>query len=235
MSVTSFIEKIVGLQQQRAQAKVAGYRELIATIAAGQEPNPAEVERLLADAGKSLDDLQRDVELCQRRLGFKAAVAAMPKLEAERKSLDDQIAAADRVLEAAEKQHRDKTAPLYFRRRQIDEALSAGSTAVGELVRTCEDPDLLREMDELNAEDHRLSNVRFNLDGRESRLRAHANRERAQADHQLILSDAKHHRELADRFDKEADVLRRELEKLDQTRSEFAQRREQIEARMREV
>ncbi len=106
---------------------------------------------------------------------------------------------------------------------------------MGELVRTCEDPDLHREMDELNADDHRLSNVRFNLDGRESRLREKANHERAQAERQLVLSDAKHHRELADRFDKEADVMRRELEKLDRTRAEFAQRREQIEARMREV
>lgn len=235
MNVTSFIEKIVGLQQQRAQSKVAGYRELIATIATGQEPNPAEVERMLADAGKSLDDLQRDVELCQRRLGFKAAVAAMPKLEAERKTLDEQIAAAERVLEAAEKQHRDKTAPLYFRRRQIDEALSAGSTAVGELVRTCDDADLYREMEELNTEDNQLSSQRRKLDNRMSDLREKAADEREQAERQLILSDAKHHRELADRFDKEADVLRRELEKLDQARTDFAQRREQIEARMREV
>jgi len=41
-------------------------------------------------------------------MALKAAVAAMPKLEDERRALDEQIAAADRSFEAAEKK-RDET------------------------------------------------------------------------------------------------------------------------------
>lgn len=55
MNVTAFFEKIMGLQQQRAQQTIAGYRDLVAGIATGEEPDPSDVERHLADAGKSLD------------------------------------------------------------------------------------------------------------------------------------------------------------------------------------
>ncbi|MCO6454772.1 MAG: hypothetical protein J5I93_05680 [Pirellulaceae bacterium] len=47
MSVTSFFEKCVGVQQQRTKTAIASYQELVAGIATGEEPNPAEVERLL--------------------------------------------------------------------------------------------------------------------------------------------------------------------------------------------
>lgn len=154
MSVTAFFEKFIGLHQQRAQEKVDTYRELVAGIATGDEPNPVEVERLLADAGKSLDDLRLDVEY-QRRMALRATVAEMPALEAERRSIDDEIAAADQILEAAEQQHEQTTEPLYARRREINQALAEGSTAQGELVRTCGDPDVIRDMADLEAEARR--------------------------------------------------------------------------------
>jgi hypothetical protein len=42
MSVSSFFEKCVGLQQQRALTAIATYRDLVAGTATGEEPNPAE-------------------------------------------------------------------------------------------------------------------------------------------------------------------------------------------------
>jgi hypothetical protein len=56
MSITAFFEKFMGLQQQKVQATVASYREFVAGIATGEEPDPAEVERLLASAGKSMEE-----------------------------------------------------------------------------------------------------------------------------------------------------------------------------------
>ncbi len=47
MSVTTFFEKMIGLQQQRSQQKQNSYRELVAGIATGEEPSASEVERLL--------------------------------------------------------------------------------------------------------------------------------------------------------------------------------------------
>lgn len=80
-----------------------------------------------------------------------------------------------------------------------------------------------------------FSNERSSLDSPASRMREKASDERYQAEHQLLPSDARHHRELGDRYEKEAELVRREIKKFEQTRVELAQRREQIEARMREV
>ena len=114
MSAVTFFEKFLGLQQQRTESAVASYRELVAAISTGQEPNPIDVEHLLAEAGKSLDDLRKDVEHDQRRMALTAAGAATPKLKDQRRKLDEQIAAADRTLEAAEKTARRDDGPALL-------------------------------------------------------------------------------------------------------------------------
>jgi hypothetical protein len=58
MSVSKFFEKMFGLQKQRSQQKQNSYRELVAAVATGKEPNLAEVERLLSEFGMSHDDLK---------------------------------------------------------------------------------------------------------------------------------------------------------------------------------
>lgn len=235
MSVTSFFEKFIGLQQQRAQEKVATYRELVAGIATGDEPNPAEVERLLADAGKSLDDLRRDVEQYQHRMALRATVAEMPGLEAERRSIDEQIAAADQILEAAEQQHDQTTEPLYARRREITQALAEGSTALGELVRTCGDPDVIREMNDHDAEARQLSERLRDLFSRAANMEQSARNERERADQEASFSEAEGRREVADRYKKDAEATRREMKQVEKAIADLAKRREQIEQRMRQA
>jgi ABC-type polysaccharide/polyol phosphate transport system ATPase subunit len=129
MSVTAFFERLVGLQQQKTQTATVSYRELVAGIATGEEPNPAEVERLLSETGKSVDDLRKDVETYQQRMELKAAVAAVPSLQIERQTLDEQIAAADRALKVAEDLHDETTQPLYFRHQQVIAAINEAERA----------------------------------------------------------------------------------------------------------
>lgn len=43
------------------------------------------------------------------RMALKATIDSLPRLEAERREIDSRIAAADGVLEAAEKQHDETT------------------------------------------------------------------------------------------------------------------------------
>ena len=234
MSVASFFEKFAGHRQQRAQSAVASYRELVAAIATGEEPDPAEVERLLAEADKSLDDLRRDVEHYERRVALKASVAAMPKLEDERASLEKQIAAADRILEAAEKKHDETTRPLYARKREVDQALSDGSTAFTELVYSCEDPDLRRELEEFEAELQRLDERHRDLENRAYCTARKAREERYEAEHQLSLEDMDRGHERANRYAKEAESLRREAKKAEKAKADFEKRRQGIEQRMRE-
>jgi len=234
MTALSFFEKFIGLQQQRAQTAIAGYRELVAAIATGKEPTPAEVERLLAEADKSLNDLRQDVERYQRRMALKAAVAAMPKLEDERRALDEQIAKADRILKAAEEQHDETTRPLYFRRREVGKALSDGSTAFAELVYSCEDPDLRRELDEFEAELRRLDEHHRHLESRAYQMDRKSREEHHDAEHQMTLPDTQRGHDRAARYEKEAESLRREAKKAEKAKVDFEKRREGIEQRMRD-
>ena len=96
MSVSKFFEKMIGLQKQRSQQKQNSYRELVAAIATGKEPNLGEVERLLSEFGMSLDDLKQDVEVYQTRIALKALVATLPKIDQETALVQQKIAAADR-------------------------------------------------------------------------------------------------------------------------------------------
>jgi len=235
MSALSFFEKLVGLQKQRADTAIGNYRELVAAIARDDEPDPVEVERLLADVDKSVDELRQDVERCQHRMKLKAAVAAMPQLEAERDKLEEEIAAADKILEAAEQQHEEATRPLHARRREVLAALSEGSTALGELVYTCEDGDLRLELEEAEAESHRLERECHDLKERARRVEKQAKYERERAEQALLIPDRRRHKEQADEHQKKADALLREARKLEKTRADLDKRRQKIEQKMREA
>jgi len=235
MSVTAFLEKFMGLQQQKVQATVASCRELVAGIATGEEPNPAEVERLLASTGKSVDDLRHDVERYQHRMALKAMIHSLPRLEAERSEIDEQIAAADRVLEAAEKQHDESTAPLYASRRELDLAIADASRASAELMQTCDDADLRPELDELNAEAKRLGEQFRNQADRATYMEEKARSEHERDERELTLGDTEARREVAKRYRKEADSARRDVKRLEKAQADLAKRREQIEQRMRQA
>ena len=101
--------------------------------AAGQEPDADTVERALVGAGKSVEDLKQSVETYQRRTVLKAMIAMEPTLDEERRRVQQQIAAADRDLEAAERRHEEATVPLHTRLRRIDAAVSDSCDARREL------------------------------------------------------------------------------------------------------
>ena len=78
------------LRAQKQQQKVLSYRSIVVDIAFGGEPSPGNVERILAETGKTIVGLQRDVERHDRRTTLKALVASIPKLEQEYDQLQHQ-------------------------------------------------------------------------------------------------------------------------------------------------
>ena len=233
MSVTSLLEKIAGVHRQRQQEKHNTYRELVASVASGKEPNATEVERTLEAAGKSVDDLQHDVEAYQHRMALKAIVASVPKLESEQAKLRNQIDAADKVLEDAERQHDEVTSPLYFRLHEIKEALSDASSARRELFHTCDDPDLRSELAQLNAEITKLSQQRQELQQRASYMATKAENELVRANSEANEADMEHRREQAAKYQHQANLARRDIAALEKANVKLVTQREQIEERMR--
>ncbi len=86
------------------------------------------------------------------------------ELAAESRESDEVITLAERVPEAAKRQHDDDAAPLFERRRQIDEAIPAVSQASGELVHSCHHADLRRDACDLDGEPRWLCEQRRQQD-----------------------------------------------------------------------
>ena len=88
-------------------------------MADGQEPNPDDIERILSETGKTLDDLKNAVELFLKRRALKATIDQQPKLKKEREQIEKQIGQASDVLTAAEKKYKEITDPLLCQRDYI--------------------------------------------------------------------------------------------------------------------
>ena len=119
MNVSKFFEKMIGLQMQKQQQKILSYRSVVGDIAAGGEPKPSDVEKILADNDKSIEVLKQDVERQVRRTWLKALVTSIPKLEQEYDQIQHQIANANTELEEAEGRHSEIANPLSFRLQDI--------------------------------------------------------------------------------------------------------------------
>jgi chromosome segregation ATPase len=174
MSLTNLFAKIAGRHQERQLARKADFKALVKAVAEEQEPDPEEVERILAESNKTLEDLQRAVELYLKRRALKATVDQKPKLEKDREQINKQISQAGEALTAAEKKYKEATDPLLGQRDYIRDQLLEIDRAKTELERTCDDQDLLNELAkterQLNVLHTRRNETEFALTERKRRM-----------------------------------------------------------------
>ncbi len=141
--------KKIGDTFQRQRCREAGdYRELVRGIAAGDQVDPLRATEILDGAGKAPEELQADVQLHQHRLELRATIDAVSGLDAEEKKLRKQVAAANRIQEAAIKKYAATVHPLAWRLEQIAEARQAANRARTELLKTSSS-ELLEQRREL--------------------------------------------------------------------------------------
>lgn len=174
MSLTNLFAKIAGRHQERQLARKADFKALVKAVAEEQEPDPEDVERILAESNKTLEDLQRAVELYLKRRALKATVDQKPKLEKDREQINKQISQAGEALTAAEKKYKEVTDPLLGQRDYIRDQLLEIDRAKTELERTCDDQDLLNELAkterQLNVLHTRRNETEFALTERKRRM-----------------------------------------------------------------
>ncbi len=223
MSLTNLFAKIAGRHQERQLARKADFKSLVKAVADGQEPDPDEVERVLAETGKTLEDLQHAVELYLKRRALKATIDQKPKLEKDREQIEKQIGQASDALTAAEKKYKDTTDPLLGQRDDIRDQLLEVERAKSELVRTCDDHDLLNELAkterQLNVLHTRRNETEFALSERKRRmadLKESAHRlehpqEVANRDESAIRQQVADLRERASHHEKEIPALEKTL------------------------
>jgi hypothetical protein len=169
------LQQLLERLTKRRQSAATNYRSLVVDVAKGVDVVDETVERLLASAGKAPEDLARDVELCQRRLGWIAFIDTAPAIEQEMKRLELAIADEKAKLERATAAYNAAAIPLGLelatarsRHAQVDEARRSlrqtqpdrsvlveietlsnrASAAVSELQRLKDDRDVMqRQLD----------------------------------------------------------------------------------------
>ena len=113
--------------EARQQAAQAAYHKLVKAIAQEAKiPVPAERAAVLSAAGKSLDDLSRDVATSEEVIRDRAIVAKLATHPARRQQALARLEAADAKFEAAHNEHTAATLPLREELLQIEcEAFAA--------------------------------------------------------------------------------------------------------------
>src|SRR5690349_4538350 len=96
------LEKVVARQQQRRKSAETGWRKIVVEIADGKEPKPEEIERLLDDSGKTIDNLREDVSKFAERRQLAAAIKAGDGITSEQAKLEQTVAEAAAVLAKAQ-------------------------------------------------------------------------------------------------------------------------------------
>lgn len=174
MSLTNLFAKIAGRHQERQLARKADFKALVKAVAEEQLPDPEEVERILEESNKTLEDLQRAVELYLKRRALKATVDQKPKLEKDREQINKQLSQAGEALTAAEKKYKETTDPLLGQRDYIRDQMLEIDRAKTELERTCDDQDLLNELAkterQLNVLHTRRNETEFAISERKRRM-----------------------------------------------------------------
>ena len=142
-------EKLAATLRLRERSRLDEFKALVRAIASGTEPNADEVERILNACGRSIDDLKKAVELYQRRVLWRELLDSLPRLEAERESIERRLAEADAELQAAERKHAKVTTPLRNRLEELRQATLTAENYRQRLVETCPNEELRERASEL--------------------------------------------------------------------------------------
>ena len=155
--VQLFRDKLRRRKSEQISEGYFAYREILQTIVDGREDDidPTELELILQSVSKSIDDIEKDSKLLERRIRWdeerKAGQDAGAKLQTEQSKLD----ALKAELQAA----KDRLEPMIRSQgqklRELHSAATNGAVALAELEshRNCIDVGLIERIRTL---DHRI-------------------------------------------------------------------------------
>lgn len=135
--MSSTITQITEQLETRKTNAINAYRELVTLTASdGKSPSLDEIERILRDSDKTIDDFASDERRCRRRNEWREAIGNVPQIKSEIAAAKAGISAEDEKLEAAKQAHAKAVRPLRLAIGTANDSLLAASAARSELVRT---------------------------------------------------------------------------------------------------
>ncbi len=152
----SLLQKITERFARRGQTRAENFVALARQIADGQRVDADAAAEVLAQAGKSPEDLAAAVELVLQRRAWRRDLESAAGLAGQRDAIARARAVAERELAAAQQRYRAAVEPLAEKESAIDAAEAAARSAEQNLVQTCTDPATRAALDELTAKRDQL-------------------------------------------------------------------------------
>lgn len=152
MTVMELVGRLAGHKRKAELQRVGDYRELVAKLARGEKAGGDDAVAAMEAAGKTADDLTRDVAQAQRRIVLREQAAKLPEARAELDRLTTEQAKAVDQFNAMQRRH---FADEAERRTRINELLaftSGAANAEAELFAQCGDPRIVEQIRLLSAE-----------------------------------------------------------------------------------
>jgi chromosome segregation ATPase len=145
----AILDQLVSFLAKTHEATNRTYRETVFDVYTGKVVRVDKLATVLTAAGKTPDDLRRDVELRHRRAALRPDVDKGKAALRDRNVISAELATSEAEFKAAHAKHADTVNKLTERGRAVDATERASQAARAELLETCDDPDLLAARDDL--------------------------------------------------------------------------------------
>jgi chromosome segregation ATPase len=234
MSLTSLLDSITRRQRERKKSNWSDYRQLVADICDGKEPDADRIASVLADNHRTLDELRSDAKLLDKRRKLRAEMDAIQPLRDEVAKVDSRIKKGEKEFEALSEKHKAEMSPLYARRFEISQIRKRSDRAREELRDTCEDRELLEEYEAVQSELSAADVERGRIQKEIGQLRVWADGDKHEASVTAFHSEATRYEQQAETYQERITEFEAKFEPLDRTVAELTDRMASLEQRLLE-
>lgn len=147
MGISEVSYEAIDLQRQMSRAACERYQEAVVAVADSKLPSPEELFEVLRAAGKTADDLDKDVAALAEWRRLVATADEASEIQARRGEIATEIAEAQSRLDAAQAAFDEAVTPLKIESQNLERRLSAAHSARQELFRTSRNRGELAEID----------------------------------------------------------------------------------------
>ncbi|MBA4189467.1 MAG: hypothetical protein C0467_15865 [Planctomycetaceae bacterium] len=138
MSATAtLVEQVRQFAAARTEKHERDYWKLVRDCAAGKEVDPAWVDAFILEVGRNYEQFDADIEKAEDRIQWRALVAAIPRITAEREALQGKLTELDEELARLTAEIEARRAPIYARWAEATRKLGEAGDAEQNLFRDC--------------------------------------------------------------------------------------------------
>jgi hypothetical protein len=140
------------VRNKAEQGSWSDYKSILKDILDGKEIDPQEAESICNELGKSLDDLAKDAELFQKRLGWQAEIEAAKATSPKLQSVLSEIEKVQREYNLARAKFQQRMNTLGPQRTELEHIVSRLAGADQDLRQSVQDPSILHRREETRRE-----------------------------------------------------------------------------------